>query len=158
MPRKKRPLFEATDVQCLYRRNGRKGPVYSGRLKRGKAGYWKKLGPDFELSRKQPRQWLGKAEERASNAKQNGEKLTTWGDFKDAWLSETDLDVALAPKSKSYRRECVGRIIKIWNIGGVLGEPGQLDPADLRDLPDPDREEKRWYPTLDQFQSIVAKM
>lgn len=43
-----------------------------------------------------------------------GPRLSTWGHFQERYQRQTQLDVALAEKSKIYRFECLGRITRSW--------------------------------------------
>jgi integrase len=219
-------------VSCLYRRDGARGTVYYGRVKRHGRIYMQKLAVEFEHAKKALRTWLSDVEQKAAAAATEGNStLSTWGNFKDRYLRGVDLDVGLAEKSKTYRHECINRIIATWkgvfdqdiearkitsitqdqcstwaaNItgyyvttynntvatfkkvfeeaiavghllaspaarlkrigrllrasGGVLGEPGEPLNANEREaLLLVDNEEKRWYPTSEQFGAIVTKM
>ena len=115
---KLRHHYEQTDVQCLQRRIGPEGTSYYGRVKRHGKVYLKRLGEDFQEAKRALRKWLDGVDEKAAAAATVSEEVrdfSTWGHFCDRYLTATDLDVALAPKSKSYRHECVGRIISVWN-------------------------------------------
>lgn len=110
--------FVPTNVPCLYRRNGVRGVMHYGRVKRNRRIYLQKLCPQFEEAKKRLRRWLTEVETKAAAtaaAQNTGANLNSWGDFKNRYLRSIDLDVALAPKSKAYRHECVHRIITTWN-------------------------------------------
>ena len=113
--------FAPTNVPCLYRRDGARGTAYYGRVKRHGRIYMKKLGVEFEPVKKALRKWLSDVEQKAAAADtESNLTLSTWGDFKDRYLREVDLDVGLAEKSKTYRHECVHRITTTWK--GVFNE------------------------------------
>ena len=224
--------FQPTNVPCLYRRDGRRGIMHYGRVKRNGKLYMQKLASGFDDAKRALRAWLTGVEAKAAAAAvEEGPALHTWGDFKDRYMRTVDLDVALAPRSKQYRHECVTRILNTWRglfteeiedrkiagitqeqvmlwaasitgyytgtynntvatmkhvfeeavdaghllsnpakklkricklprvHGGVLGEPGEsLTAQEERALETPDDEGKRWYPTPEELQLIVAKM
>jgi integrase len=108
--------FEKTAVQYLYRRNGKRGVVYYGRIRRGDRLYMERLGPDFEEAKRALRTWVGGAETKAAEAeaKPEGTKLVTWGDFKAKFLRRLELDITMAPKSISYQQESAARIVRVW--------------------------------------------
>lgn len=108
--------FEKTAVQYLYRRNGKRGVVYYGRIRRGDQLYMQRLGTDFEEAKRALRTWVGDAERQASETETSPDavRLTTWGDFKTKFVRSLQLDITMAPKSISYQQESVARIIKIW--------------------------------------------
>ncbi|HWQ90224.1 MAG TPA: site-specific integrase [Clostridia bacterium] len=227
--------FEATEVPCLYRRRGPRGTMYYGRVKRHGKLYMSKLAADFKDAKVALRTWLSGVGSKAAQASTNGTKgVSTWGHFKDKFIRAIELDVALAPRSKQYRRECITRITKSWRglfkeeietrkissitteqvltwgasvtgyyrgtynntiatmrmvfaeaieagyllsnpagklkrigkmprtaQGCTVGEPGEdLTPEEKADLEQTllDGDEQRWYPTPDEFKTIVAKM
>jgi len=117
-PRWKHSPFQPTATQCLYRRIAQDGnETYFGRIKRARKIYIKKLGDDYATAKKALRKWFNEVETKtlaASNNNNSGKPLTTWGQYKDKYLFDTELDMTLAEKSKSYRNECVKRIIKTW--------------------------------------------
>jgi len=115
--------YQPTDAQCLYRRNGVRGAVYYGRVKRHGKIYIARLGVEYEQAKKAIRKWLSDVEQRAAAASSAGNgarSLVTWGDFKDRYIRNVDLDVGLAEKTKTYRHECVHRILTTWK--GIFQE------------------------------------
>ena len=226
--------FEPTAVPCLYRRRGKRGDVYYGRVKRHGRIYLTMLSDDFEMAKRALRKWLGDTESKAATAaaQPDGKALSTWGHFKDRWLRGTDLELTLAPRTKEYRHASIARIIKVWGTafndsleerkitaitqeqcqtwahfaagyavqtynnmlgalravfqealdtghllvsparklkrlgksmprvhGAIIGEPGEpLTKAEQQDLAFPDTEEERWYPSPEEFRSVVAQM
>jgi integrase len=110
--------FEKTSIPYLYRRNGKRGQVYYGRIRRGGKLYMKKLAMEFELAKRALRKWVGDAETQAAQEEAYPDRrgLTTWGDFRDNYLRGVDLDITMSPKSKTYQHESAARIVKVWNI------------------------------------------